>query len=287
MNFPETPYKKIHLYGLAVITRLLSDIPWGILFLYLLFQRKGMGGLLDEIVNVVLRLTSDFPIVARFIDNFIQKDGSGGFYDALLNAGVFTAFCLLHSMLARDFAKRIMAKLVEEKYVRSLYSIIAGITLLLVIYLWRPLTGTLWATSGVLFWSITVMYCVFILLLLISLTCVDYTDFLGIRSIIGRVNKKSPPASQLSIRGFLAHCRHPIYLCTIFIFWLAPVMTYERLEFAILGIIYYFIGSFLEERNLQRDMGEAYSQYKKNVPMWIPRLTPWRPDEQSIRLNSE
>jgi protein-S-isoprenylcysteine O-methyltransferase Ste14 len=30
-----------------------------------------------------------------------------------------------------------------------------------------------------------------------------------------------------------------------------------------------------EEPGLQKRFGEAYVQYKKNVPRWIPRFHPW------------
>lgn len=33
-----------------------------------------------------------------------------------------------------------------------------------------------------------------------------------------------------------------------------------------------------EEPGLERRFGERYRAYKRNVPRWIPRLDPWRPD---------
>ncbi|MBN1498464.1 MAG: hypothetical protein JXA07_16955 [Spirochaetes bacterium] len=281
MTFSEKTCRKFFLYGLAVTTRLISDLPFGLLAVYLFFQRKGMDWIPAGLENSVYRLLSDVPIAPWFIENFIQKDGSGGLYDALANAGIFTAFCSVHSFLARDFTKKIIAKAIDTKYIRSLYSIIAGITLFLLIYSWRPLTGTLWATSGILFWIITAMYCGVLLLFLITMSQIDYMDFLGIRSLLREKGDTPAISYQFTVRGIFAHCRHPLYLITIASFWIAPVMTYERLEFTILATFYFIIGAFFEERNMQRDLGAVYSQYKKHVPMWIPRITPWRPDRQS------
>jgi protein-S-isoprenylcysteine O-methyltransferase Ste14 len=53
-------------------------------------------------------------------------------------------------------------------------------------------------------------------------------------------------------------------------------MTYSRLEFALLGSIYLIIGTIFEERNLREELGEAYTLYRENVPMWIPRVQPWK-----------
>jgi protein-S-isoprenylcysteine O-methyltransferase Ste14 len=33
-----------------------------------------------------------------------------------------------------------------------------------------------------------------------------------------------------------------------------------------------------EELGLERRFGERYRAYKRNVPRWVPRLEPWRPD---------
>jgi protein-S-isoprenylcysteine O-methyltransferase Ste14 len=36
-----------------------------------------------------------------------------------------------------------------------------------------------------------------------------------------------------------------------------------------------------EEPGLERRFGERYRAYKRNVPRWIPRLDPWRPDRSA------
>ncbi|MFH2099478.1 MAG: isoprenylcysteine carboxylmethyltransferase family protein, partial [Pseudomonadota bacterium] len=67
------------------------------------------------------------------------------------------------------------------------------------------------------------------------------------------------------------------YLFTILLLWTGPVMNLTRLEFAFLGTVYILVGMFLEDRDTVRSMGLEYETYRKNVPMLIPRLTPWRP----------
>jgi hypothetical protein len=53
-------------------------------------------------------------------------------------------------------------------------------------------------------------------------------------------------------------------------------MSSGRLEFAALSTLYLLVGLRLEERNLRRELGPEYDRYRANVPMLIPRLTPWR-----------
>ena len=53
-------------------------------------------------------------------------------------------------------------------------------------------------------------------------------------------------------------------------------MTLTRFEFALIGSVYLVIGTYFEERNLRQELGEVYELYQANVPMWIPRLSPWK-----------
>ena len=36
-----------------------------------------------------------------------------------------------------------------------------------------------------------------------------------------------------------------------------------------------------EEPTLVRTYGEQYEQYRRHVPAWTPRLTPWHPSRQN------
>ena len=84
------------------------------------------------------------------------------------------------------------------------------------------------------------------------------------------------PPPTLCLKGPYRYCRHPVYLASIGTLWIGPVMTAGRLEFALLVTIYVLIGTWFEERDTGKEIGEAYDLYQANVPMWIPRLTPWR-----------
>jgi len=67
-----------------------------------------------------------------------------------------------------------------------------------------------------------------------------------------------------------------MYVFFIGALWIGPVMTYGRLEFAAMGTVYMLIGTYFEERNLRAELGASYDEYRAHVPMWIPRLTPWK-----------
>ncbi len=43
------------------------------------------------------------------------------------------------------------------------------------------------------------------------------------------------------------------------------------------GFIYIIIGTYLEDRDTIKELGEDYVKYSQNVPMLLPRLSPWKP----------
>jgi methanethiol S-methyltransferase len=49
-------------------------------------------------------------------------------------------------------------------------------------------------------------------------------------------------------------------------------MTLNLLAFNLLSTIYFYIGAWHEERSLQEEFGQEYELYRKQVPMFIPRV---------------
>jgi protein-S-isoprenylcysteine O-methyltransferase Ste14 len=49
------------------------------------------------------------------------------------------------------------------------------------------------------------------------------------------------------------------------------------LVFFLLNSVYF---PLVEERSLEKRFGADYLEYKKHVPRWIPRLTPWKPPDK-------
>jgi protein-S-isoprenylcysteine O-methyltransferase Ste14 len=68
------------------------------------------------------------------------------------------------------------------------------------------------------------------------------------------------------------------------------VLVGESIVFSSLWIFIWFVlfavGNHIffirfEEPGLLDRFGDAYQSYKDNVPRWIPRWKPWRPDQES------
>jgi protein-S-isoprenylcysteine O-methyltransferase Ste14 len=88
------------------------------------------------------------------------------------------------------------------------------------------------------------------------------------------------PANKLVTGSLYAYVRNPMILSVIAIV-VGEALLFGSLWLAVLALLFYAINMlyfvFSEEPNLERRFGEAYLRYKRNVPRWIPRFTPWKP----------
>jgi protein-S-isoprenylcysteine O-methyltransferase Ste14 len=115
----------------------------------------------------------------------------------------------------------------------------------------------------------------------------DYHEFLGLRRLDSRLTDRPPRPPALSVDGAYGYCRHPMYLAMLAAFWVGPVMSYGRLEFVALSTLYLFVGLRLEEGNLRQELGPEYDLHRANVPMLIPRVTPWRGPNRGVELTAD
>jgi protein-S-isoprenylcysteine O-methyltransferase Ste14 len=237
-----------------------------------------------SVVAWLLRAVADLPIVWMLLFLQFPPEGSGGYRSAAFNAALFVAFAASHSALARDRQKRVIARRVGAPCTRAAYVVVAGLTLSCLLYLWRPVAGTLWRAAGASYWALSLLFLAAVVGLFATATAIDYPEFLGIRSLRRASRGETPKLPAFSAAGPYAHCRHPMYSCLLIALWIGPVMTAGRAEFAAMASLYLLVGASFEERNLRAELGAVYDVYRENVPMWLPRLSPWKhPGEPSGR----
>jgi protein-S-isoprenylcysteine O-methyltransferase Ste14 len=99
------------------------------------------------------------------------------------------------------------------------------------------------------------------------------------------------PPRRLVVRGIYRHVRNPM------ISGVLSILFGETALFGSVALLVWFLVFFafqvaympmIEERGLAKRFGEDYLVYKRNVPRWMPRLTPWVPrfDESYKRTRS-
>ena len=86
------------------------------------------------------------------------------------------------------------------------------------------------------------------------------------------------PPQKLVVRGPYRHVRNPM-ITSVLLMLVAEVLLFQSWPI-FFWMIFFYLANVLyfplfEERSLEKRFGEDYRIYKKHVPRWIPRLTPW------------
>jgi protein-S-isoprenylcysteine O-methyltransferase Ste14 len=88
------------------------------------------------------------------------------------------------------------------------------------------------------------------------------------------------PTQVLIVQGAYRYVRNPMHT-GVFLVLLGEGLVLRSMPLLLLTaavvVLHLFYIPLSEERGLEARFGEAYRDYKRNVPRWIPRLTPWEP----------
>ncbi|MCL4297807.1 MAG: isoprenylcysteine carboxylmethyltransferase family protein [Anaerolineae bacterium] len=198
----------------------------------------------------------------------------------------FTAYAVLHSLLAalpvKNRARRVFGAGVERWY-RLVYNIIGGATLLPLfpLLVWLP-TQTLYIVPAPWSWLMVGGQLLALAGLAVALLQTGLFHFLGLAQLVA---DRPAESGTLNVGGFYGWVRHPLYFFSLLFLWLTPAMTANLLTVYLLFTLYFYLGSFFEERRLIAEFGSAYRDYQQRVPRLLPmRFRLFRPQtaEQSV-----
>lgn len=190
-----------------------------------------------------------------------------------IDIGLLGLFAVQHSLMARPFFKRWLTKLIPESAERSTYVLFSSLALIAMFVFWQPLGGVVWEVRDPL-WQ-AVLYALFgfgWLLVLVATFLINHFDLFGLRQVWLQLLGRPYRALKFGTPGPYKLVRHPLYVGWLFAFWATPVMTGTHLLFAFMTTVYILVAIQLEERDLVDSLGEDYVQYRRKVPMIIPRL---------------
>jgi len=190
----------------------------------------------------------------------------------LIDIGLLTAFALQHSIMARPAFKRAWTRIIPEPAERSTYVLASTLLLGCIVYFWRPLGGVLWQLTDPV--AVGIVYGLFIIgwgILFLASFQINHFDLFGLRQVW--LYFRGKPYTHLAFKTpwLYRYTRHPLYVGLMIGLWAAPTMTVAHLVFALLCTGYIFVGARLEEKDLETALPE-YSQYKKDVPMFMPGI---------------
>jgi protein-S-isoprenylcysteine O-methyltransferase Ste14 len=86
------------------------------------------------------------------------------------------------------------------------------------------------------------------------------------------------PPQRLVVRGVNRHLRNPMISGALFVLFGESLLTASLplfCWFAFAGVLNAVYIPLVEEPGLVKRYGDEYVTYKRHVPRWVPRLTPW------------
>lgn len=188
---------------------------------------------------------------------------------------LWTAWCALHSLLISRKAHRLADNILGRSRgaYRLAYVLFSSITLAPVLWyqfllpeklLLQPNLPVRFMQAAMLFYGFLMFY--------FGARVYDMRYFLGITQWLDSTTSEKTAPLPFHTDGILAHVRHPWYSGGIAIVWGFGSITDVYLLTRIILTGYFIIGTYLEEKRLRAELGDAYREYTTKVPA----LFPWK-----------
>lgn len=187
--------------------------------------------------------------------------------------GAFVAFAAVHSLTAGApfpgwLKKHVSPRSVDGWY-RLAYNLFSVVTFLPVLFLAAALPDTsIYSLVGFTAVLMRGIQLIALLALAWALWSIDFLRFVGLRQAVAFLDG-SPlplPAEQLQRRGLYALTRHPLYVFSLVLLWVTPTLSLNGAIFNVCSALYFIIGASIEERRMARMFGDAYHDYRRDVP---------------------
>jgi protein-S-isoprenylcysteine O-methyltransferase Ste14 len=198
----------------------------------------------------------------------------------LVDLGLLALFGIQHSVMARPGFKRVLTRFLPQPAERSTYVLASCLALGVLFWLWQPLGGVVWEIRGA--GPRAVAYAAYALGWAMVLTVtflINHFDLFGLRQVVLHAMGRAYEPVRFATPGPYQVVRHPLYVGWILTFWATPTMTVSHLVFAAVTTAYILIAIRFEERDLA-DAHPEYREYRRRVPMLLPRMRAVRVTEE-------
>ncbi|MBX7164757.1 MAG: isoprenylcysteine carboxylmethyltransferase family protein [Pirellulales bacterium] len=193
----------------------------------------------------------------------------------VVNLLLLALFAAQHSIMARPAFKIIWTRIVPQPIERSTYVLASCLVTMVLMWQWRTIDVVVWdVQTPVLRAAAWVLFAIGWLLVPGVTLLINHFDLFGTRQVW--LHWRRQDYTALPFREPLAykHVRHPLYVGWAIAFWATPVMTAGHLLFAGVMTVYMALAAVVEERDLVSHFSHQYEDYRRRVPMFVPRLKP-------------
>lgn len=192
-----------------------------------------------------------------------------------IDLGLIAVFGLQHSIMARPAFKRVWTRIVPEPIERSTYVYLSCVVTALLMWQWRAVGWVVWdvkpAAGRFLMWELCAAG--WFMVPAASLM-INHFDLFGTRQVWLHLRGHEYTSLPFRTPLLYARIRHPLYVGWMIAFWAAPTMSAGHLLFAAGMTAYILVAIVFEERNLIEHFGHRYEEYRRQVPMFVPRRRP-------------
>lgn len=197
--------------------------------------------------------------------------------DIIIISLLFSLFAISHTILALSITKQKLVEKLGDKiaFYRMFYNIFSLFIFIFIYKISPKPVETIYDLQFPFDIVIVVFQIISIFGLIWGISKVNLKEFLGV-SQIKRYIQNSYNVEELDekiefiIEGPFKFSRHPIYLFSILFLALRPTMDLFYLIFFLNILLYFYIGSYFEERKLVELFGHRYVEYQNKVPRLFP-----------------
>ena len=189
------------------------------------------------------------------------------------NLALVAIWGVIHTGMARDTFKSFVTRMVPEPAERATYVLVAGVTSILLVGFWQPLSGVLWSVSNggiaIFLWGLFAFGWTY---LLAATFAINHFDLFGLRQVYLHFRNQPRAPLRFVKTAMYRFSRHPIQTGVLIGIWATPEMTMTQLPLSLGFTAYIFAGLWFEERDLIQEIGQPYEAYRLEAGMFLPRL---------------
>jgi protein-S-isoprenylcysteine O-methyltransferase Ste14 len=209
-------------------------------------------------------------IVPKTIDRSSDATTSGP--AAAIDLLLLALFAVPHSVMARPAFKRWWTRFVPQPLERSVYVLIANLSVILLIWQWRPLGPVVWDLHHPLARAVAWGgFAAGWLLVPLASLMINHFDLFGTRQVWLHLRGREHAAPAFRTPMLYQVVRHPLYVGWMIAFWVTPTMSAGHLLLAAFLTAYMLVAIPIEERDLVGVYGGQYEDYRRRVPALVPR----------------